>query len=776
MGLSPSERVKVFLYSPLLLLVGILLLPARVDAQDGKPPKRELPKIVGVRVGFAGRYRVGLWTPVQVTLRGGSRRASGELSLIVPDGDGVPSRVSTPVAEIPAGENETPALLYARFGRIESELTVELAVDDRVVDRKVFVAADTDGKSDFLPAVVAARKMIVSVGPAPLGVEEAVGLLQQEADRRPVVVRLEDAGQLPRKWIGYEGVDTIVLSTSRPGIYGDFTPGSPRIEALKQWVRLGGKLIVCVGSQAGEFHGDDALLAPLAQLLPGKLQTEANNGTQSVKIFTLRQTSELETYCKSSAKVPSREADGVPRVPNLIDLDVDSLIEAREAALPLVVRAPRGFGEIVFFAGDLDRQPLSGWQDRPRLVSRLLALPAADAADAGDRAARTPFGFDDMAGQLRSALDQFSEVSLVPFWVVVTLIVVYILLIGPGDYFFLRKVTRRMEWTWLTFPLIVLIFSIGAYAAAHWLKGDQVRINQVDLVDVDVGTDAQSGLVRGTSWMNVYSPRATSFDFSLRPKLPDGSAARDADVSLSWLGLPGEFLGGMSPRVSGPVPWAEGYEFSPELDSMQDVPIQIWSTKSLTARWTAQARDCPKAELVDEGQFPAGSVTNTLNFPLSKCFLIYGRQAYTLSTRDNQDDPSRLGTLRPGESTTLDDWTWRSELKTLLTGRSPYDQSSVELAYILRAMMFFEEAGGRGYTGLGNGYQDFVDLTHLLKANRAILVAVVVKGADPSRPGQQGHGAQLLCKDRRDEPIAAREDQHVTIYRFVFPVKKGPDD
>ena len=46
---------------------------------------------------------------------------------------------------------------------------------------------------------------------------------------------------------------------------------------------------------------------------------------------------------------------------------------------------------------------------------------------------------------------------LVPFWLVAGLIVVYILLIGPGDYFFLRKLVGRMEWTWLTFPLVVLL-------------------------------------------------------------------------------------------------------------------------------------------------------------------------------------------------------------------------------------------------------------------------------------------------------------------------------
>ncbi len=781
-----------------LLLVGTLLLPAGANATDAQPPEIEPPQIAGVRVGFAGRYKVGLWTPVEVTLHGGSRPVSGQLSLTVPDGDGVPSRVATPPDEpcqVLPGQ-DTRVLLYARFGRINAKLTVEFRHADGQVVRKKFTADETADPSGLLPAVGASRRMIVEVGVDPLGVKEAIALQRQAADRQTVVVRLDDASRLPEQSIGYEGVDTLVLSTSRPGIYQDLAPEGPRIEALDRWVRLGGKLIVCVGSQAGRFRGGDPLLAPLKPLLPGRLELDAQNAA-NVTIYPLRQTGALETYCTSRVPIPPRDADHVPQVPKLIGLHVDAIVEAQEADLPLVVRMPRGFGQIVFFAGDLDRPPLSQWADRPRLVSKLLGFSTADAEESAGRAGLMRFGFDDMAGQLRSALDQFSGVWLVPFWVVVALIAVYILLIGPGDYFFLRKVTRRMQWTWLTFPAIVLVFSVGAYLAAHWLKGNRVRINQIDLVDVDVGTaspaaggtaspaaggtGARSALVRGTSWINVFSPRTRTFNFSLQPKLPDGTVPDDAQVTLSWLGLPGEFLGGMNPRVSNPELWSEAYDFSPRLDAMQNVPIQIWSTKSLTARWSAHAEICPTAELVEEGRVLKGTITNTLPFPLSHCFLIHGRHAYTLKTRDNYDpdDPGKLGTLQPGESTVLGALTRQSELKTLLTGRklrklgdshqlvsTPYRQSSVDLPYILQAMMFFEEAGGRRYTELGNGYQGFVDLTHLLKANRAILVA-----RGPTVPGGEGHGAQLLCSGRDRRPITAKQERHVTVYRFVFPVE-----
>ena len=64
----------------------------------------------------------------------------------------------------------------------------------------------------------------------------------------------------------------------------------------------------------------------------------------------------------------------------------------------------------------------------------------------------------------------------------------YILLIGPGDYLFLRKVIKRMEMTWITFPVIVLTVSGLAYAAAYYFKGTDLRINKVDVVDIDQST------------------------------------------------------------------------------------------------------------------------------------------------------------------------------------------------------------------------------------------------------------------------------------------------
>jgi hypothetical protein len=442
----------------------------------------------------------------------------------------------------------------------------------------------------------------------------------------------------------------------------------------------------------------------------------------------------------------------VPKLENL-----RGVVEASESDLPLIIRTTTGLGQVVFVAADFDSGPLSSWTERPLFIARLLNVREDIGDDIGETFRGTDFGYTNMAGQLRSPLDRFEGVRLVPFWMVGMIIVAYILLIGVGDYFFLRRVARRMQMTWISFPIIVLLVSGGAYFLANYLKGDRVHVNQVDLIDVDSTT----GEVRGTSWIGLFSPRSESFNLSLDVNSRVGKNARPT-VLLSWLGLPGSAIGGMNPRTTDPMLWEKPYSFSPDLSEMSAMPLGVWSSKSLTARWTTTGLAHPAAKLRDDARVLSGTVTNTLDFPLSRCLLFYDRWVYD------------LGELTPGQTATLGITARRSEIKSLLTGRrrvadesggdyrqasTPYDRSSVDVAYILRLMMFYDAAGGQPYTGLSSGYQQFVDLSGLLNTNRAILVGE----AASKRPV-----AELL---RDGKPLAAEEDRHETFYRFVFPVK-----
>ena len=104
--------------------------------------------------------------------------------------------------------------------------------------------------------------------------------------------------------------------------------------------------------------------------------------------------------------------------------------------------------------------------------------------------------------------------KLIPFGWVAFFIFLYILLIGPGDYLFLKKVLKRMELTWITFPTIVVTVSLLAYYAAYRLKGNDLLVNKVDVVDVDQAGGPGRGAGR---WLSLFSPQNRDYNIGLVP-------------------------------------------------------------------------------------------------------------------------------------------------------------------------------------------------------------------------------------------------------------------
>jgi hypothetical protein len=347
-------------------------------------------------------------------------------------------------------------------------------------------------------------------------------------------------------------------------------------------------------------------------------------------------------------------------------------------------------------------------------------------------------------------------------------------LIGPVDYFLLCRFGRRMVLTWITFPATVLVVGGLACLLAVQFKGQAVHTSQVDLVE----SDTASGLVRGTTWAAVFSPRPDVYQLSLRARWPGetpGTSARakrdetsettQPQVLAGWLGMPGRGLGGMAPQATVPAVWPREYQVSPDLAQLHGLPVPQWSTKGFTARWTGRAKVDLEASLVERNQVLEGSLRNTLPIELSRCLLVYSRWAYD------------LGDLPAGRVALLGESVKRSELRTYLTGRrivfddthsryeeevAPYDLASLDAAQVLQTMMFFQAAGGSRYTSLVDNYQGFVDASGLLQTGRAMLVGF----AGPAAVAQAG--AEWLRDGRR---LAAPGDPHIVALRFVLPVE-----
>src|SRR5205807_9514108 len=201
--------------------------------------------------------RPGAWCPVHVELQAGdaeSVRGDYELVVETPDSDDVLSHYVTPLASVGPGEHRRVATCYrpgnrtaglrvfvrkAGGGTVHS---VEKAPDLHDVLRPEDVLYLTLGTR--LPAL---RRGLVPHRP---GGQEKDEQAEERAERG--IALGTDPDELPAEWIGYEGVDVVVLPTGDAPFLRRLAGSSARVRALGEWVRRGGRLVVGAGRNARE--------------------------------------------------------------------------------------------------------------------------------------------------------------------------------------------------------------------------------------------------------------------------------------------------------------------------------------------------------------------------------------------------------------------------------------------------------------------------------------------------------------------------------------------
>jgi hypothetical protein len=321
------------------------------------------------------------------------------------------------------------------------------------------------------------------------------------------------------------------------------------------------------------------------------------------------------------------------------------------------MRMPYGLGQVTFVAFDLEQPLIAGWRAQAAFWRKLQAeLGASLQAKAGQGNFAGPNRDPafDLSGGLRDRLESFPSVSNLSFGWVALFILVYIVLVGPLDYLFLSKVVKRLELTWITFPTVVLLVSVAAYFTAHWLKGSELLINKVDLVDVDLAGKQ----TYGHSWFAVYSPEIDAYTVGIAPR--EQQAANSPLVT--WMGRPDDRLSGVG-RSRGQAMSQRDYRYADQASGLIDVPIQVWTSKVFQADWHEAGQPPVQADLRanPDGQSLQGTITNRLGLPLEQAFLIYsgpgnaGRaRVYDLGQFDA--DATRVVELDRQRAANLMDW------------------------------------------------------------------------------------------------------------------------
>jgi hypothetical protein len=716
----------------LLVFLALLLVPALSLAQQ-----RPRLQVTQVRIGFPvgspaadvelaktePLFKAGCWAPIAIDISvspPGLKGNEGPLEITVetPDPDDVATNytVTRPLEAI--GPNGTFTVnTYTKLANTSSTITVTLKAPESV-------AVGPPYKRDH-PGINSGMPLFVTVG----SLFPALRLAVKAGDRGNNVPQLQIEGigfinrfqDMPDQWFGYDGVDLLVLSTSRRNDFlADMASEQAprrRVEALTEWVQRGGQLLVCVGKNYAalkdipELDGQKGLLPvafkKTAQLRGVHLVWPDGHGGAGGALGSAM--SPLEVAIPEDK--PGR--------------NYSTRLAIREgglAELPLIIQAPYGLGRVTVVAFDLDQKPFADWGTEKEATgqidfwSRLIQDASGRSVvgnnnDMDDRQGRRfMVGGDEepneLVYQLQNHLENFEEVPVISFGWVALFILIYILVVGPLDYIFLKKVVKRLELTWITFPTVVIVVSAVAYFTAYQLKGHDLRIRKVDVVDVDLQTQQSVG----RTWFTVFSPRIQHYTVGIEPAPGWAAPAENGSpgsVVVSWMERPQLDMYGNRGRSRGQSLFRRAYKYENNAAGLEGVPIQVWSTKSFAASWQAPlpaGQPLVAANLrhpAADVSAVSGEITWQPGQPgtdLEDVTLIYNGRALRAKNMV-PGTPVRVDSLRLGSGDALSGWVRQSAGPDVSpnTSRRPTSAPQTNGEATVKTMMFYQalETGGR---------------------------------------------------------------------------------
>ncbi len=758
------------------MIVGGLLLAVTLLAGPAWAVAPAPLEVKQTRIGLGGRFQVGSWTPVSVTvMASGGVPMPAKLVVIAADPDGQLVQFPGPEVSLTPGQLHT---LQGRFfpGRATGDIIVrvETATGYRHDQRfRPATGADPElqpGLRQDVPfwGLCGISDEVFSAAFSDLkNTPEGSGSAKPQEGKLPELIPLLPS-DLPSEAADLAALDVIVLAAnasvagSEKRFLEQLTPQQQ--QAIRDWVQIrGGHLVLSVGSKLNEFQKSQ-----LAAWLKLPLLGETS----------LRQLDGLESYSPHPAGL---QVEG--SVSAISVGPIGGTILARSLDGPLLAQMPVGFGRVSFLAVDIDQPPLKSWEGLGHLIRKLLSTERDQIRGArliGTQLSKS--AVNDLSSQLFAAQDEFPRVFRFSLWSVMGLLAVYLLIVGPLDYWIVHRLLNRPHLTWITLAVWVCVGSGLIVGLSNWLNGTQLRSNQLEIVDLDQTTNQ----LRGQSWLTLYSPRTGRNSVELARCMPDWSSdgeIRHSDPLVSWFAPAENRIGGLyreggvqlTQREYHATVATSGKETGP---GFSDFPLQVWSTGRLEAEWSATAPQLVESNLESSelGRLN-GTVTHHLPVTLTDCLLAYANRVYFPVTRRVQGAGKSdlnshftwdIGGGQPVEQRDLRSYLTQvytkeiqrdSKTSDLLDLQTPYDPTRRDQEYIIRMLTFHQAAGGTDYTGMKHDVLANFDLSTHLRLGRAVLMGKLKKssavwqvdGQTVSNPESQTFVRIVLPVDRAGE-------------------------
>jgi hypothetical protein len=542
---------------------------------------------------FDGYFKYGEWMVVWVELENNGPDLKASVEVRIP-GSGGSIVYSTPVELPTVSHKRVP--LYVLPNNFSRQLEVRLVANDELIT-SVKIKAQPQLDNAYIVGLISGNRGALSL---------INGASIPKTNQRSLAIVDTKLTDLPDQFEAFRSLDCLVINDTDTS---NLT--AQQSSALVSWVQQGGHLVIGGGASAQKTTSG----LPLS-ILPINL-----NGSQE-----LTSLSELESFAarEDLQNITSLTTFEPIRVPGPFVVSSGDVSVGRtlvsQGDLPLIVEADIGGGKVTFVALDLSVSPFDAWNGTTDFWENLLSpdatFPSWAPPDISNR--------QQLAGQMPYTLSNLPMLDLPSTRGLAFLLGLYILLIGPVNYYVLRR-KRILHWAWVTIPAITILFSIGAFGLGYVLHGSDVFLNKIAIVEL-----SPDGTANTNSFIGIFSP-----------------AQRGYEVEFSDGGL----LSSMSPYYS---PWdpaasvgnpATGREIvliQGNPNSVRGLSIDQWSMNSFMVEGLRFNFGRIPYELSFNNQSLVGYFRNESNQTIHDALIIINRNIF------------RLGDLTPGQESSVD--------------------------------------------------------------------------------------------------------------------------
>ncbi|MFT7520531.1 MAG: hypothetical protein ACI9MC_002680 [Kiritimatiellia bacterium] len=483
-----------------LRMLLLILMAQPAFAQDTDETKTLLQQLTDTKIRIKatpsadGILRDGEWSSVHVTLENLGDPVVGTLRIDTRTASGAETYRRR--VELPSGARKD-LLLYYKPGTLGTTRRIDFSAGtrSRSVEYRARFAQRGDVAIGVLGDTAAGIQSIqnTSSSAVPARAPQATSEFDDQDDPRKVHVGLIALHNAPDRSQGYDAFNWLVWPQADPS---KLTPA--QVDAVRHWVAGGGHLFLTATTNWRQLQE-----SPLAPALPVRLTGVQDTSDWSALLDRLGGSGAPdEAYPMAKSE--------------LIDADDRTIFPMADSDVgPAWVAGTYGLGTVHLVMADFSVAPVSNLP-RERMWRRLLSLPAPSgptysippglkiAMDADSIANDSAIGYGQMDTQsvdlMLEYLQDIPGVAPLPITWLLIFSGLYLLVIGPFDYFVLKAIGRQ-PLTWITFPIYIIIFSTVALVGTSWIKGSQAVVMRYEIVDILPGTD----LWRGSAWFGIWS-------------------------------------------------------------------------------------------------------------------------------------------------------------------------------------------------------------------------------------------------------------------------------